>query len=107
MKLQINKLSIWLETGQPRFLGMTVDEAQSQVRQCIDISEEWLAAIEEMQRLDSEKALTRMERKAVGDILRRAKRKGPQSKTAREKAIKLVKSWRAHARANAIDLGDL
>ena len=57
-KLQIGKLSVWMENGKPRLSGLPLEEAQVQVRAWITQAEKWLDAIEEQQKALKAERLT-------------------------------------------------
>jgi hypothetical protein len=46
-KLQIGKLSIWTEDGNPRLSGLPLDEALIQVREWIEYAESWQQAVDD------------------------------------------------------------
>jgi RNA-binding protein YlmH len=88
-KLQIDNLSIWVDDGKPRFSGLSLEEAQVQVRTWIAQAEQWLELAEEMQKALKSERLTPQEQEKVDRMLKKARAKMKAKHISAEKAREL------------------
>jgi hypothetical protein len=72
-KLNINKLSIWTVSGQPRCSPGSLEDAANQVRQFIDVAEIWLSAVEDIQAAQKQSQLTPEQEKEVQRIMKKVR----------------------------------
>jgi type VI protein secretion system component VasF len=64
-----------MEDGKPRFIGLSLEEAQVQVRSWINHAEMWLDAAEEMQKALQAERLTPQEEETVQRMVKRNRKK--------------------------------
>ena len=88
-KLQIDKLSIWIENGKARFAGLSREEAGAKVRASVLIASEWLDAFETEQDAIRAEKLTPQEQESAKRLAKKKK-----LKLTEKSAEKIIRSLR-------------